>query len=221
MKRWFKLLVLSSALMLSGCASFVESDVTAFHAWPKDMQGKSYVFSAPPERTNNLEYLNYEQLIRQELQVLGFKETQERKSADLTVAFQYGMSTENIVVTQPVDPFFYGQPYGAWGRFGPYRRPYYAPFGPFYDPFFYGPQQTTSYPVFIRRLQIGIARADSGQQLYDVIVDSEGRSSGLAGAMPYMVRSAFADFPGPSGVARHIKLKVEENGKVISRLPPQ
>ena len=28
-------------------------------------------------------------------------------------------------------------------------------------------------------------------------------------AMPYMVRSAFADFPGPSGVTRHIQLDVK------------
>jgi len=44
-------------------------------------------------------------------------------------------------------------------------------------------------------------------------VDSEGQRAGLAEAMPAMVRAAFDDFPGPSGVTRHIRIKVDKNGQ--------
>lgn len=215
MKRWLYSFIAAASLLLSGCASVVESNVTAFHAWPADA-GKSYVFAPAKEQENNLEYGSYAQLIRQQLQALGFTEAAERKSAQLTVSFRYGMNTEQVVVTRPAyDPFFYGPPPG-WGRFGPHPGFYgpYGPYGPFYDPFWYGgPMQTTSYPVFLRRLEIGIANAGDGKQLYDVVVDSDGNRGALAAVMPYMVRAAFADFPGPSGVTRHVTIKVDKQGK--------
>ncbi|WP_343586572.1 DUF4136 domain-containing protein [Herbaspirillum sp.] len=214
MKRWLFLFAAAAGLLLSGCASVVESDVTAFHAWPADANGKSYVFAPDKEQENNLEYGNYARLISQQLQALGFTEAADRKSAQLAVSFRYGMNTEQVVVTRPAyDPFFYGPPPG-WGRFGPHPYGFYGPYGPFYDPFWYGgPMQTTSYPVFLRRLQIGIANAGDGKSLYDVVVDSEGSRGGLAAVMPYMVRAAFTGFPGPSGVTRHIKIEVEKDAK--------
>jgi hypothetical protein len=214
MKRWLMPFIATAILLLSGCASVVESDVTAFHAWPADANGKSYAFAPDKEQENNLEYANYAQLIRQQLQGLGFSEAADRKSAQLAVDFHYGINTEQVVVTRPAyDPFFYG-PTPAWGRFGPYPYGYYGPYGPFYDPYWYGgPLQTTSYPVFLRRLQIGIVNAGDGKRLYDVVVDSDGNRGGLAAVMPYLVRAAFADFPGPSGVTRHITIKVDKDGK--------
>ncbi|WDZ95073.1 DUF4136 domain-containing protein [Herbaspirillum sp. WKF16] len=211
MKRWLFSLIAAASLLLSGCASVVDSNVTSFHAWPADANGKSFVFAPAREQEGNLEYASYAQLIRQQLQALGFSEAPDRKSARLAVSFGYGMNTEQVVVTRPAyDPFFYGP---GWGRFGPHPYGFYGPYGPFYDPFWYGgPMQTTSYPVFLRRLQIGIANADDGRQLYDVVVDSDGNRGGLAAAMPYMVRAAFADFPGPSGVTRHISIKVDKPG---------
>ncbi|KAF1047019.1 MAG: hypothetical protein GAK35_00816 [Herbaspirillum frisingense] len=213
MKRWLYTFIAAASLLLSGCASVVESNVTAFHAWPADAGGKSYVFAPTKEQENNLEYGSYAQLIRQQLQSLGFTEAADRKSAQLTVSFTYGMNTEQVVVSRPAyDPFFYGPPPG-WGRFGPHPYGFYGPYGPFYDPFWYGPMQTTSYPVFLRRLQIGIANAGDGKQLYDVVVDSDGNRGGLSATMPYMVRAAFSDFPGPSGVTRHISIKVDKDDK--------
>lgn len=217
MKRRILFLIAAASLLLSGCASVVESNVTAFHAWPADASGKSFVFAPAKEQEGNLEYASYAQLIRRQLQALGFTEAAERKDARLAVSFRYGMNTEQVVVTRPAyDPFFYGPPPG-WGRFGPHPYGFYGPYGPFYDPFWYGgPMQTTSYPVFLRRLQIGIANAGDGKQLYDVVVDSDGNRGGLSAAMPYMVRAAFSDFPGPSGVTRHIAIKVDQdqaNGK--------
>ena len=219
MKRWLYPFLAAASLLLSGCASVIESNVTSFHAWPPQTAGRSYVFAPTPEQQNNLEYDNYTGLIRQELQVLGFTEARDRQAAQLSVNVSYGMSTEQVVVTRPAyDPFFYGPPPG-WGRFGPHPYGFYGPYGPygpFYDPFWNGgPLQTTSYPVFLRRLQIGISSVSDDKKLFDVVVDSDGNRAGLAAAMPYMVRAAFADFPGPSGVTRHISMKVDKNGEPV------
>lgn len=216
MKRWLYPFLAAASLLLSGCASFIESDVTSFHAWPPKTPGRAYVFAPTPEQQNNLEYDNYAGLIRQELQLLGFSEAREPQSAQLSVSFSYGMSTGQVVVTRPAyDPFFYG-PAPGWGRFGPRPFGFYGPYGPFYDPFWYGgPMQSTSYPVFMRRLQIGIAAISDGKKLFDVVVDSEGNRAGLAAAMPIMVRAAFDDFPGPSGVTRHISVKVDKHGQPV------
>ena len=219
MKRWLYTFIAAAGLLLSGCASVIESNVTSFHAWSPADNDKAYAFAPAPAQENDLEYQNYAGLIRQELQFLGFTEAAQPKQAQLNVSFSYGINTEQVVVSRPAyDPFFYG-PAPGWGRFGP--RPFgfygpYGPYGPFYDPFWYGgPMQTTSYPVFLRRLQIGISNVADGKKLFDVVVDSEGNRAGLAAAMPYMVRSAFEDFPGPSGVTRRIRIKVDKDGQPV------
>jgi hypothetical protein len=43
-----------------------------------------------------------------------------------------------------------------------------------------------------------------------VTVKSEGTNSSLAAVMPYLVRSAFAEFPGENGVPRQIELKIKD-----------
>jgi len=149
------------------------------------LQDKTYVFAPAKNQENSLEYSNYEQLIRTELQRLGFSE--QPQSARLKVSFSYGVQNDTVVITQPAyDPFWYGPPgYPGWRRMGGY---------PFYDPFWYGPPQQTAFPVYNRQLHLSIANRADGRKLYEVRVDSDGRQAGLAAAMPYMVRSAFADF---------------------------
>ncbi|NQE51201.1 DUF4136 domain-containing protein [Herbaspirillum rubrisubalbicans] len=214
MKRWLYLFLAAASLLLSGCASVIESNVTSYHAWSPGDNAKPFTFAATKEQENDLQYQNYAGLIRQELLFLGFTEAGEGKPAQLQVSFSYGMNTEQVVVSRPAyDPFFYG-PGPGWGRFGPRPFGFYGPYGPFYDPFWYaGPMETTSYPVFLRRLQIGISRLADGKKLFDVVVDSEGQRAGLSAAMPAMVRAAFEDFPGPSGVTRHVRIKVGKDGQ--------
>jgi hypothetical protein len=66
------------------------------------------------------------------------------------------------------------------------------------------------YPIYTRRLHIAITGA-SGKKppLYEVDVVSEGSHAALPVAMPYMIRSAFLDFPGQSGVMHRVRLKID------------
>jgi hypothetical protein len=206
MRRLLLWLAVLSAVLRSGCAgTIVRSQVTAFHEWPADLGEKSYSFSHDARQANDLEYRNYENLVRNELQRLGFGET---ANARLRVNLNYDVDSRDVRVVEPVvmDPW-----YGP-GYLGRYHYPY-GLYSPYADPFWFGPPVVQpverQYVVYMRQLSITIARAADGKNLYQVTVKSEGANPSLAAVMPAMVRSAFADFPGPSGVPRIIELKID------------
>lgn len=208
MRRALLLLIALSSLLLSGCASFIRNDVIAFHEWPADLQNKTYIFDRKGEKENDLEYRSYENLVRNELGRLGFAEAQDPRGANLKVVLNYKIDVRDVQTVQPVivDPYWPYYPY-----YGPRWRGYY---GPYYDPFWYpGPvtqYQQVQYQLFQRQLNVIITRSKDGKKLYDVTVHSDGANGSLAFAMPYMVRSAFSDFPGPNGIPRSLKLEIKE-----------
>lgn len=212
MRRWIWMLMVLSSALLSGCASFVRSDVVAFHDWPAEMPNKVYTFDRTPEQQNNLEQQSYENLVRTELTRLGFVEAQNPKGAILKVSMRYSINGRDVRVVEPVvDPYWpYGYGYPFYGRYGPY----------YYDPFWYGPPVTqyreVQYQVFNRELNILITQIRDGKKLYDVTVDSDGGNGSLAFAMPYMVKSAFSEFPGRSGVPRRVKLEITDKPPVAN-----
>lgn len=194
-------------VLLTGCASTIQSNVTAFHEWPAQMTGKSYVFERSKVQDGNLEYRNYENLVRTELQRLGFTEAGIHAAPDLKVNFDYQTAERDVRITQPVmvSP--------GWGP------PYYGPgwpnrHFPFYDPFWYGPPvvaySDTSYRLYSRTLHVAIARMADTKKLFDVTVKNDSKNALAASVMPYMIKSAFSDFPGPSGMVRQIRLKTQE-----------
>lgn len=195
---------------MAGCTStpVVRSEVTTFHEWPSNLQQARYAFEPATEQQNNLEYRAYQSLIREELERLGFRASDNGSSAQLKVRFRYGVDARDIRVIEPVvvDHAYYSPFYGGgWGS------PYWGnPFGPFGDPFWphmYVQQRESQYVLYTRRLNITLVQASDNRNLFDVTVVSEGRNGNLAGVMPYMVKSAFTDFPGTSGVPRRIELK--------------
>jgi len=199
-------LAVLSAVLLAGCAgTIVRSEVTAFHEWPADPGEKSYSFSRDARQANDLEYRSYENLVRNELQRLGFSET---AGGRLRVNMDYHVDARDVQVVEPV---IMDSWYGP-GFLGRYHYPY-GLYSPYADPFWFGPPVVQPverrYVVYTRQLRISIARAADGRNLYQVTVNSQGGNPSLAVVMPAMVRSAFADFPGPSGVSRVIELKVD------------
>lgn len=218
MKRWVIAFAAVSTLLLSGCASYtVRSNVTAFHEWPAAAPEKTYVFERTKEQDNNLEYRNYENLVRAELARLGFTEASTSQTPKLKAMLDYHISVRDVREIYPV-VVNSGWPGPYWGPYwrGHYRRGFYGHRGfysPYYDPFWYGPpmveQRETNYQVFTRRLHVLLAQATDNKRLYDVTVVSEGGNGSLPAVMPYMVRSAFHEFPGQSGVPKLVELKME------------
>ena len=197
--------------LLAGCAtSMVRSDVTVFHEWPAELRDKVYVFERSKEQDNNLEYRSYENLVRSELQRLGFAEAAVNQAPRLKVSITYGMRGRDVRVIEATapDPFWYNSPlYGHRWRGRGYYGPYYDPFWPVVPSTDY---VENTYQIYTRQLAILIAQATSGKKLYNVTVNSEGTTGSMAAVMPYLVRSAFAEFPGTSGVPRQVTLRMQD-----------
>lgn len=193
------------ALLLSGCAgTVVRSEVTAFYDPGTDFGDKTYVFRRDVRQDQDLEYRSYENLVRADLQRLGFAET---AGARLQLAMRYQVDARDVRVVEQVlvDPW-----YGP--GFGRHRYPY-GFYGPYADPFWFAPPLVQPverrFVSYSRRLEIAISRVADGRNLYQVVVNSQGQNPSLAAVMPAMIHSAFTDFPGPSGVPRVLELTVE------------
>lgn len=212
MKRWLIAACLAaSGLLLTGCATTtVQSEVTAFHEWPAQLQDKSYVFERTRDQDNNLEYRNYENLVRAELNRLGFTEASTAQPPRLKIMLSYSIRARDVHEVYPVVVNPYPAPIMNPYWYGPAWRGYYSPF---YDPFWYGPpiveQREENYQLYTRQLRIVMAQVADGKKLYETTVVSEGRNGSLAAVMPYMVKSAFADFPGKNGVPHRVELKMQ------------
>lgn len=212
---WTKLaaLVLAGAV-LTGCGTTIRSNVTTFHEWPQQLPANTYVFERTREQDKSLEYRNYENLVRAELNRLGLVEASPAVTPALKTSIQYGMKVRDVREVYPVviNQHWHNP---AWRlRHGPFYDPFYnSLYDPFYDPFWYGPpivqQRETTYQIFTRQLRITISRFADDRRLYETTVVSEGQNGSLASVMPYLVRSAFKDFPGPSGVTRQVDIKVQ------------
>lgn len=210
MLKYLAIMAAAMSLLLTGCATTIRSDVTAFHQWPAELQDKSYAFLAPPPAEDTLEYSNYLNLVRGELARLGFREAPSADSAKLRVAMRFSTVDRPERVIESMDPFWTGR--GYWpGRYGyPWAYHRWYGFRPYYDPFMYGPVdlRETIRHSYERQLQVSINMAD-GKKLFDVTVQNTSRKAATPTVMPALVASAFAGFPGQNGVPHRIDLKVE------------
>lgn len=220
--RYPTLILLGISLILSGCASVIRTDVTAFNAWPAEVADNSYVFERTKAQDDSLEYRSYENLVRNAVRNIGLQEADATKKPSLKITFDFSQRIVDVRAIQPVvvDPYFYGHRFygaGFYGR-GAFRGGFYGAgvggYGGYgVDPFYWGPPvvqyQDVSYALSQRQLHLMIRRYADNKSVYDVTVQSQGQNPSLAAVMPYMVRSAFTGFPGPNGVTRTIEMKMD------------
>ena len=213
MKNKLVMLLAMASMLLAGCATpRIQSDVTVFQDWPEQSRGQSIAFERSNVQENDLEYRSYENLVRNELLRLGFVDAGAPASAQVKVALAYGINGRDVRVVQPVvvDPYWYPSPFFYYPRW----RGYYRPFP---DPFWYGPGYTeyreTNYELFKRYLKVTLSNATDGKKLYDVTVTREGTNGSMPVVMPYLVRSAFLEFPARNGETRRIQLDMTPTPK--------
>ncbi|MEI6000509.1 DUF4136 domain-containing protein [Paraburkholderia bengalensis] len=214
------LALVALATLLAGCTTYVSTQVTAFSDWSGSDAVRSYAFTRTPDQRNSLEQATYERIVASELAAHAFRETDER-DAHYLVALAYGMRSDTVTVAQPVyyysawpGPYYWGRPFDPWGPWGPWG-PYPASY------------VNQSYPVFTHLLGIRITDRATGKELYNVTARNTDEQSSLIAAMPYLARSAMADFPMGNGVVRTVKLPVDGHGSVPNEVaagsaaPPQ
>ncbi len=216
MRHSLRLLILSligTVLLLTGCATTLRSEVTAYHEWPNDTSGKTFAFQHQEGDTQSLERQNVENLVRAQLLHVGLRDPAPGEAAQLSVRVEYANDGRDVRVVETVlvDPW-YGSPWYGPGFYNPYwgwsgyGHPFYRPMWPAIP---MARDVERRYTVFRRELRVKISEAGGGRPLHEVTVRSEGQEGNLAIVMPYLAEAAFRNFPGPSGVPQVIEMKLK------------
>src|SRR5471032_251467 len=219
--KYLAMLATAAVMLLSGCATTIRSDVTAFNAWPADIQDKSYAFEAPQGADDTLEYRSYQVLVSNELGKLGFHQVVDSQQPKLLIGIKFSTIDHPVRVLEAEDPFmgpYLGPGYGRYG-WG-YSRWGYRPF--FYDPYRFGPMYVEERVKheYQRQLRVTINSID-GRKLYDVTVQNTSRVQATPHVMPALVQSAFTGFPGVSGVPRRVDLTVDPKTETVEATGPK
>lgn len=198
----------AATVLLSGCTTYVSTQVTAFSNWNGSDATRTYAFAHTGAQQNSIEHATYEQLVAYQLDADAFRQVPSANARYL-VALTYSTEGDRVTVTQPV---FYGNPWP-----GPYWRPIgpWGPFGPFPPDYV-----TQSYPVFTHTLDIRITERSSGKEVYNVTARNTDEDPSLLRAMPYLVRSALADFPLGNGVVRTVRIPYDKHGMGLANEVP-
>ncbi len=214
-------LAAAALVLLSGCATTIRSDVTAFNAWTAEARDQSYAFEAPQGADDTLEYRSYQVLVSRELEKLGLHQAPPEQAAKLLVGMKFSTIDHPVRIVETQDPFMVGPYWGpGWGRYGwGYSRLGYRPY--FYDPFRFGAPLMVTERIkheYQRQLRITINATD-GRKLYDVTVNNTSRVAATPQVMPALVQSAFTGFPGQNGVPRRVDLELKPQGEVSNAAP--
>jgi len=197
-------------LLLTGCTSYVTTNVTAFQNWSVSDTDRSYTFLRTAQYSD-LEGSSYERMVDNALSGYGFQLV-DASRAHYGVALAYGVRNDTVVVPQPV--FYDPWPGPVWyGGYGGFRGYGYGGFGP--PPYgALGPVAyvNQAYPSFVKGLSIQIVDQKTHAEVYKVNASTTGPDPELLLAMPYLVRSALTNFPMPNGTVIHVSLPVGTNG---------
>ncbi len=199
-------------VLLSGCTSYVSTQVTAFSDWRGSDATRTYAFANASDQPEGLEQATYENIVAGELAALAFRRVPAAEARYL-VALTYGIKGDLVSVPQPVyyDPWFGPGPYWRGGAFG-------GPFGP-WGPFPAGYVNQT-YRVYDRTLNLRFTERATGREVYNVSARNSGGGGSLVAVMPYLARSALADFPLGNGATRTVRLPyVPNGGNVVNGAP--
>jgi hypothetical protein len=202
--RLAKIVTIAALLALSGCATYVTSNVTAFNAWRDSGTDRSYAFAPAPAQRNSIEDATYERWVGAELARHGFTPAAP-DAARYLVSLRYSLGHRTMVLAQPVyydpwpGPYWGGGPLG-WGGFGPFGGPP-GPMGYVDRP----------YELFTHELTVRIVERAGGNEVYKVSAVNSGAEPSLLRAMPYLIRSAFAAFPMANGTVQQVRLPKDQS----------
>jgi hypothetical protein len=215
--------VAAASLALAGlaaCASNFNANVSRFQSQLPAPQGQTFaVVADDPALAGGLEFAQYAHYVEAEMSQLGYTPASP-ENATLLVHFDYGVDNGRERVQSTGfgyrDPFYSGwygyQPIVYRGRNG-HPRVAYVPGRPWgygwYDPFFGGGQDISSYTVYTSGIELKIDRAADGQRLFEGKAEAVSTSNHLQYLVPNLVEAMFTDFPGNSGETVRISIKPE------------
>ncbi|HTI19021.1 MAG TPA: DUF4136 domain-containing protein [Trinickia sp.] len=199
------------ATWMTGCTTYVTTQVTAFSQWSGSDATRTYAFTRSPDQQNSIEQATYEQIVASELDAHSFKQVSEGR-AHYFVGLMYSMRGDMVTVTQPA---YYANPWPG---------PYWRPINPWLGPYNYSSAYVSeSYPVYTHTLGIRITERESGEEVYQVTANNTTEDPSLVGAMPFLARSALTGFPLSNGVVRTVRIPADGSGapnEVTVKQPP-
>lgn len=194
--------------LLSGCASFVETKVSAFHEMEQPLSGVTYALVPTKEQEDSLEFQTYAKIVKSELEKRGMTEA-PFDQAKYAIFMLYGINDgKQVVSSYPI--------FGQTGTSSSYTTGTVTSNGntasysgttyntPTYGVVGSGARTDTVFTRYLNIDIIDIAKSGNGkvQKVYEGKAISAGSSGQLAPVMPAIIRSVFEDFPGKSGVSR-------------------
>lgn len=198
------LALLLLAGILAGCATTpsVLARVTSYQEWPANATGQTYRFvSADPSQANNLEYQNFQDMVRSGISPTGLIEAKLSQPARFDVLFRYGVTQTQVNVRRPYDPYFYGG-FGPGFYGGRYGGP---PWGGYWGP------DWVDVPTVAYRNALTVEIHDAsqgGKEVYRATAYSVTENDRLLRVMPYLVRAIFDNFPANNGSEREVRYTV-------------
>jgi hypothetical protein len=202
--------------LLSGCATFVETRVSAFHELVQPLTGATYALVPYKDQEGSLEYQSYAKLIAAELAKQGMSET-SLDNATFAIFMLYGIDDgRQIVSSYPIfgqtgtsgsQTFGTVTSYGNTATYSgtTYRTPTYGVVGS-------GTRTDTVFKRYLNIDIIDIEKSGKGnvQKVYEGKATSSGQTGDLSTVMPSIVKSIFEDFPGKSGASRTSRQPIDE-----------
>ena len=199
-------------VLLSGCASTVTTDVTAFRQpdWQNDSP-RTYAFDRAKGEESQLDRDTFEGWVAETLGTLGFEKV-TRPKARYLVRVEFDADPRLVRVQET----YYGDPwYPGWGPYwGPPGYRGMGPWGPWgpWGPGYWPPQTVVrDVPVTLSTLRVYFQEAATNRRVYQVTAQNMSEGAALSGVMPYLIRSAFTDFPLDSGRPRRVTLEVDKS----------
>ncbi len=222
--RWRGLALLGVLLVLAvlqGCATRLETTVTAFHEPALSWKGKTFTIVADERQRDSLEFKAYADRVSQALQRNGLIPASGARS-DVDVKLQYQIV--ELPATRYSSPALYGNLglYGGYGFYGPfwglpYRGGLWGPgfgyygVGPYWSvPLGYATTETRSYRNWRHELKVDIGSPGVARRQYEATATTDNQSTALANVMPALVEAIFHDFPGPNGQVRQLEIELRE-----------
>lgn len=202
MRKWWAGAAAVLSLLLSGCATPLRGQLTAFHEWPADAP-RSYRFARTEAQRDSLEHATWERSLRAELARAGF---QEAPSPRFAIAFDYRVTRQ---MGRVVEAYPAVQPYLWWGSWGPRGGVGIGGAWPWWGPGYYPVERSRVWYEYRLRIEIEDLAARPVRRVYEGTAVSDGLDPAPADVLPLLARAILGDFPGPSGVTRRVEVPVD------------
>jgi hypothetical protein len=200
--------------LLGGCATKVQTSVTAFHELTQPLSGTTFSIVPTKDMENSLEFKSYANLIKMQLESKGMQEAPFEK-AKYGVLVVYGIDGgKQVVYSYPL----YGQTgtgdssttttarvsgNTVTANSDTTKTPTYGVVGS-------GTSTATLYKRYLNIDIVDIQKSTANKLsiVYEGKAVSTGTSGNMAPVMPAMIETVFGDFPGKSGATRTSSLRL-------------